>query len=267
MLTELPAAPPMTNPSRPANKILAALPYEEFRRLESNLSEVSFTLGTIVYTPEQPIKDIYFVNRGIISWLTALADGNTVEAGVIGPEGVAGIEVVLGATSTPNQGLAQSPVEALRIGAADLVTEFRRGGMLHDLLLRFLHTMYIQVTQTAGCNRLHTLDQRLARWLLMTHDRINGDQFNLTQEFLSRMLGVRRAGVSVAANTLRQLGLIDYRRGDIQVLNRRALAALSCECYAVVKAEYDRALTSPNGNPLPEKQPKPRRRVSVAPTV
>ena len=257
----------MTNPSRPANKILAALPDEEFRRLEPNLREVSFHLGRIVYTPDQPMKHVYFVNRGIISWLAALEDGNTVEAGVIGPEGVAGIEVVLGATSSPNQGLAQSEVEALRIGAADLVAEFRRGGMLHDLLLRFLHTMYIQVTQTAGCNRLHTLDQRLARWLLLTHDRINGDQFYLTQEFLSRMLGVRRAGVSVAANTLRQLGLIDYRRGDIQVLNREALAALSCECYAVVKAEYDRALISTNGNALSEKKPTRRSRINVAPPV
>lgn len=191
--------------------------------------------------PGQPIEHVYFVNRGIISWLAALEDGNTVEAGVIGPEGVGGIEVVLGATSTPNQGLAQSPVEALQIGSADLVAEFRRGETLHDLLLRFLHTMYIQVTQTAGCNRLHTLDQRLARWLLMTRDRIDGESFNLTQEFLSRMLGVRRAGVSVAANTLRQMGLIDYRRGDIRVLDRSALENASCECYEVVQAEYERA--------------------------
>ena len=241
MLPQQVQPPAMTNQSRPANKILAALPDEEFQRLKPKLREVSFPLGRIVYIPDQPIEHVYFVNRGIISWLATLEDGNTVEAGVIGPEGVGGIEAVLGATSTPNQGLAQSPVEALRIGAADVLTEFRRGGMLHDLMLRFMHTMFIQVTQTAACNRLHTLDQRLARWLLMTRDRVDGDQLTLTQEFLSRMLGVRRAGVSVAASSLRQMGLIDYRRGDIHVLDRRALEALSCECYGVVKAEYDRA--------------------------
>lgn len=231
----------MTNQSRPANKILAALPDEEFKRLEPKLREVSFSLGTIVYTPDQPIEHLHFINSGIISWLATLEDGNTVEAGVIGSEGVGGFAAILGAKSTPNQGLAQSQVEVLRIGAADLVAEFRRGGMLHDLLLRFTHTMFVQVTQTAACNRLHTLDQRLARWLLMTRDRIDGDQFTLTQEFLSRMLGVRRAGVSVAANSLRQMGLIDYHRGDIHVLDHRALQKVSCECYQVVKTEYDRA--------------------------
>lgn len=226
---------------RPENKILAALPDDEFERLLPKLREISFPIGTMVYIPEERIEYVHFVNRGIISWLTTLEDGNTVEAGIIGPEGVAEFATVLGATSTPNQGLAQSNVDALRIGAADLIAEFRRGGVLHDLLLRFTHTMFVQVAQTAGCNRLHTLDQRLARWLLMTHDRINGDRFNLTQEYLSRMLGVRRAGVSVAANTLRQLGLIEYRRGDIQVLDRNRLKDVSCECYEVVKAEYDRA--------------------------
>lgn len=172
---------------------------------------------------------------------------------MIGSEGVSGIETVLGATSSPNQGLAQSPVETLRIGAADLVAEFRRGEILHDLLLRFMHTMFIQVTQTAGCNRRHTLDQRLARWLLMTQDRINGTQFNLTQEYLARMLGVRRAGVSVAANTLRQMGLINYRRGDIQVLDREALEDMSCECYDVVTAEYDRIVIPRDRKALPKR--------------
>lgn len=244
MLMRLPRTLPMTSSSRPANNILAALPEKEYRRLAPHLREVSFPLGKIVYLPGQPIEHVHFINRGIISWLAALADGNTVEAGVIGPEGVGGIETILGATSSPNQGLAQSHVETLRIGAAELVAEFHRGETLHDLLLQFMHTMFIQVTQTAGCNRLHTLDQRLARWLLMTHDRTNGDEFKLTQEFLSRMLGVRRAGVSVAANTLRQMGLIDYRRGDIQVLDRNTLEGMACECYAVVKAEYDRAQDS-----------------------
>lgn len=239
-MTQVQRPSPMRNSSRPANRILSALPDEEFERLQPKLRPISFPMGEIIYHPEQPIENVYFVSRGIISWLAALEDGNTVEAGVIGPEGVAGTSAVLGATSTPNQGLTQSPVEALKIRADDLVVEFRKGGKLHDLLLRFVHTMFVQVTQTAACNRLHTLDQRLARWLLLTHDRLDGDQFTLTQDFLSRMLGVRRAGVSVAANTLRQMRLIDYHRGDIKILNHRALEDVTCECYQIVKAEYDR---------------------------
>ena len=134
---------------------------------------------------------------------------------------------------------AQSDVQASRIASKDLVTEFRQNGKLSQLLLRFVQSMFTQVAQTAACNRLHTLDQRLARWLLMTHDRIGESKLPLTQEFLSRMLGVRRAGVSVAANSLRQQGLIDYHRGDIVVVDRPGVEGLSCECYQIVKQEYD----------------------------
>jgi CRP-like cAMP-binding protein len=229
----------MTNQPRPANKILANLPEDEFEQIRPQLRAVSFPIGEILYMPEQKIEHAYFVEGGIVSLLAALEDGSTVEAGVIGPEGVAGISVVLGANSTPNQALTQSDVEALRISTADLVTEFRKNGKLHDALLRFIHTMFTQVTQTAACNRLHTLDQRLARWLLLTHDRVNGNQFTLTQEFLSRMLGVRRAGVTVAANDLRHSGMIDYHRGDIVIVNRQGLETVSCECYRIVKQEYD----------------------------
>jgi CRP-like cAMP-binding protein len=239
MLQETEIPPPMTNQPRPANRILANLPDEEFEQLRPKLRAVSFPIGEILYMPEQKIEHAYFVNRGIISLLAALEDGATVEAGVIGPEGVAGISVVLGANSTPNQALAQSDVEASRISSADLVTEFRKSGELRDRLLRFVHTMFTQVAQTAACNRLHTLDQRLARLLLMVQDRIQDKQFPITQEFLSRMLGVRRAGVSVAANDLRHSGLIDYRRGEITIINRQGLEGVSCECYQIVKHEYD----------------------------
>jgi CRP-like cAMP-binding protein len=228
----------MTKPPRPRNKILAALPDEEFARLYPKLREVSLPLGEIIYSPEQQIEHVYFINRGVISWLAALQDGSTVEAGLIGPEGMAGMAVVLGASSTPNQGLAQSPVEALKISSGDLLVEFRKGEKLHDLLLCFVHVMFTQVAQTAACNRLHTLDQRLARWLLMTQDRLDNGEFTLTQEFLSRMLGVRRAGVSVAANNLRQTGLIDYHRGDITIVDRHGLEREACDCYPIVKAEY-----------------------------
>lgn len=200
---------------------------------------MTFPIGQIVYAPEQTIEYVYFVNRGVISLLAALEDGDTVEAGLIGPEGLAGVAVVLGANSTPQQALAQSDIEAARISAQDLIAEFRRSEELRELLLRFVQAMFTQVAQTAACNRLHTLDQRLARWLLMTHDRVKTDQFTVTQEFLSRMLGVRRAGVSVAANSLRHAGMIDYRRGDILVLDRSGLERTGCECYGIVKAEYD----------------------------
>lgn len=229
----------MTNQPRPANKILANLPDDEFEQIRPKLRAVSFPIGENLYMPEQKIEHAYFVDSGVVSLLAALADGSTVEAGVIGPEGVAGISVILGASSTPNQALTQSDVEASRISAADLVTEFRKNGKLRDSLLRFVHTMFTQVTQTAACNRLHTLDQRLARWLLITHDRVASNQFTLTQEFLSRMLGVRRAGVTVAANELRHSGLIDYRRGDIVIVDRQGLEKVCCECYRIVKHEYD----------------------------
>ena len=239
MLNRTQRPPPMTNQPEPANRILSALPHEEFESIRPKLREVSFPIGKIVYEPEARIEHVYFVNRGIISWLAALENGATVEAGVIGPEGVAGVSVALGAQSTPNQALTQSDVQATRISANDLVVEFHRNGRLAALMLRFANAMFTQVAQTAACNRLHTLDQRLARWLLMTHDRVKDNEFPLTQEFLSRMLGVRRAGVSVAANNLRQLQLIQYQRGDIVVVDRKGLENASCECYQIVKREYD----------------------------
>ncbi|PYS24842.1 MAG: Crp/Fnr family transcriptional regulator [Acidobacteria bacterium] len=239
MLTQLQRPPPLKTEPRPANQILSALPQDEFERLRPNLREVQLKIGDIVYRPEETIDFVYFVNRGIVSWLATLEDGNTVEAGVIGPEGVAGVPVLLGARSTPNLGLAQSELFASKISSRDLIVEFRRNGELNRLILRFVHSLFTQVAQTAACNRLHTLDQRLARWLLVTHDRLKGDEFTLTQEFLSRMLGVRRAGVSVAANSLRQSGLIDYHRGNIQILDRPGLESVSCECYEIVKQEYN----------------------------
>jgi CRP-like cAMP-binding protein len=242
MLSQTQRPPPMTTDSRPGNRILGALPQQEFDRLRPHLREVSFDSGHTIYQPEETIESVYFVNRGIVSWLATLEDGNTVEAGVIGPEGVAGVAALLGAKSTPNQGLAQSDVVASRIATRDLIGEFRRNGELNRLILRFVHSLFTQVAQTAACNRLHTLDQRLARWLLMTHDRSARDTFPLTQEFISRMLGVRRAGVSVSANSLKQNGLIDFHRGNIQIVDRRGLEAAACECYQIVKEEYEQTL-------------------------
>ena len=239
MLTQPPRPPPMTQQPRPANQILSTLPHEEFERLRPKLRAVTFKMGEVIYEPEEPIEAVYFINSGIVSWLATLQNGNTVEAGVIGSEGLAGVSVLLGAQSTPNLALTQAEVSALQISSKDLTTEFRKNGKLNRTVLRFVHSMFTQVAQTAACNRLHTLDQRLARWLLMTHDRTDGDAVPVTQDFLSHMLGVRRAGVSVAATSLRQKGLIEYRRGNIHVLDRKGLEALSCECYEIVKQEYE----------------------------
>jgi CRP-like cAMP-binding protein len=232
----------MTTEPHMANKILAAVPRQEFEQFAAKLRPVPLKLGEILYLPEQKIDYVYFVTTGVVSLLAALENGATVEAGVIGPEGMAGISVILGADSTPNQALIQAEGQALRMSSADVRTEFRNGGKLRDLLLRYTHTLFTQVAQTAACNRLHSIEQRLARWLLLTQDRVGSDEFVLTQDFLSRMLGVRRAGVSVAANTLKQAGLIDYRRGTIIVRDRKGLEKYSCECYGIVRGEYDRYL-------------------------
>jgi len=225
-----------------SNKILAALSAGEFEQFAAKLRPVHLELGETLYMPEQKIEHVYFINRGVVSILAALENGATVEAGVIGPEGMAGIPVVLGADSTPNQALIQSEGEALRMSSRDVKIEFRKGGKLRDLLLNYTHTLFTQVAQTAACNRLHSIEQRLARWLLLTQDRVGRNEFVLTQDFLSRMLGVRRAGVSVAASTLKQAGLIDYKRGIIFVSDRQGLENYSCECYRIVKEEYDRYL-------------------------
>nr|QEO74280.1 Transcription regulator, crp [uncultured bacterium] len=224
------------------NRILAALPREEYERMAPNLKTVSLLLGSILYIPDETIQHVYFPKTCVISILAALEDGATVEAGVTGSEGMVGVPIVLGADSTPNQALTQVAGDAWQMPAENLREEFRRGGKLHDLLLRYTHTLFTQVAQTAACNRVHRIDERLARWLLITHDRVRSDCFILTQEFLARMLGVHRPGVTEAAVALREKNLINYSRGKITVLDRPGLEDASCECYRIVKEEYDRYL-------------------------
>ena len=223
-----------------ANNILAALPGAELDKFASKLRPVKLELGAIVYSPDDKIEHVYFPTSGVVSLLAAFEDGSTVEAGIIGSEGIVGTPVVLGADFTPHQALVQADGDALKMTASDLRVALQNDGLLLAVLLRFTNSLFTQVAQTAACNRAHTLEQRLARWLLLTHDRVKQSEFTLTQEFLSRMLGVRRAGVSVAANTLREIHAIDYRRGKVVVLDRQGLERASCECYQVVKDEYDR---------------------------
>ena len=225
-----------------SNAILNALSESRLAQLLPKLRTVELELGQVLYEPEQSIDYVYFPTAGIISLLAAFEDGATVEAGVIGTEGMLGTPVVLGAETTPHQALVQASGQAMRMSARDLTGEVENDGSLLKSVLRYTNAMFIQVAQTAACNGLHTIEQRLARWLLLTHDRVRADEFLLTQEFLSRMLGVRRAGVSVAANNLKQYGAIDYRRGNVIVADRKRLEHTSCECYEAVKQEYDRYL-------------------------
>jgi CRP-like cAMP-binding protein len=233
--------PEATQPP-PQNKILAALPSEEYDRLLSHLTPVSLPLGESLYETEDRIKYVYFVNTGVVSLVTHLKEGSGVEVGLVGNEGMVGLSIALGDDVSPSQAIVQIAGEGMRMGAAALREELKQGGLLQTLLLRFTMAMLRQVSQSAACNRSHHVAERLARWLLTCHDRVEGDELRLTQEFIAEMLGTRRAGVSEAAGILQGAGLIRYSRGHITVTDRAGLGEFSCECYGVVKVEYDRLL-------------------------
>jgi CRP-like cAMP-binding protein len=222
------------------NYILNALPEEDLERLLPDLEPVELKLGQVLYRPEEPIEYVYFPNNTMISVVAMTAEGQSAEIGIIGWEGMVGMDVLMGSDSTLNEHLVQHPNGALRINAAAVKTEFRRCGALHDLLLRFIRLMMIQIGQTALCNRLHTVDERLARWLLLCRDRAGTDKLQLTQEFLSIMLGTNRATVTMSAIALQSAGFIKYTRGHITIKDHEGLEDFSCECYKIVKKEYDR---------------------------
>jgi len=222
------------------NRILAGLSAETYEQVAPHLKEVSLRLGTVLQMPEQRIEQIYFPTTCMISLLATLEGGESVETGVVGYEGVVGISAVLGVDVASSEALVQVGGEALQMKAEALPYLIKHGGEFHDILLRYTHTIFMQVAQTAACNRAHTLDERLARWLLLTHDRVLADRFEATHEFLARMLGTRRAGVSVAASALRDAGVIDYTRGQVTIVDRKGLENASCECYQIVKTEFDR---------------------------
>jgi CRP-like cAMP-binding protein len=225
------------------NRILAALPPEEYERLQKHLTPVSLPLGETLYRPEENITEVYFVNTGVISFVASLKDGGSVEVGLLGNESMIGLSIVLGDDLSPNHAIVQIADGALRMKASALREELKSDGQLLGLLLRSILLMIKQVSQTAVCNASHPVGQRLARWLLMCHDRVNGDQLKLTQEFISQMLGIRRSGVSEAAILLQGNGLIEYSRGHITILNRAGLEEFACECYGIVRAEAERLFT------------------------
>ena len=224
----------------PENRILAALPAAEYERLLPNLKPVALEYKQVLYEPNKTIRYAYFPERGIISMVSTVIDRAVVEVGLAGREGMVCPAVFLGANSTPHQGVVQVAGSAVRVKANLLREEFKRGGRLQDLLLRYTQAQLVQIAQTAVCNRLHPLEGRLSRWLLMTHDRVDGDEFLLTQDVISRMLGAQRTGVTDAAGALQKKGIIRYSRGKIAVLDRQGLEEAACDCYLIVKEEFDR---------------------------
>lgn len=229
------------------NRLLAALPAEDYQRLVPHLELVSLPLEKVIYEPGEPIKHVYFPHQAIVSLVSTMEDGSTVEVGLVGNDGMVGTPVFLGGNTTTNRAFVQLAGSGMRMEAIRLKAEFNRAGSLQSLLLRYTQALLTQVSQLAACNRAHTVEERLARWLLTVSDRVQSDQFPLTQEFISQMLGVRRSGVTVAAGTLSQAGMIRYTRGKITVLNREDLEATSCECYGTIKNELERLLGTGRG--------------------
>lgn len=231
---------PTTKRAAPvANRLLASLPKKEYQRLLPDLEPVPLAFGDILYEPGDIISQVYFPDNGIISLLSSVESQKVLEVGIVGNEGVAGLPVVLGVRVSLNRGLVQSAGTAMRMKAAVLQREFERDGALQKQLHRYLHSLLTQISQSAVCNRFHTVDARLARWLLMTHDRVGADEFQLTQEFLSNMLGVRREAVSKAAGAIQKREFVNYSRGHITILNRAGLEATACQCYRIIKNESD----------------------------
>lgn len=225
------------------NRLLAALPKKEYQRLLPDLEPVTLTFGDILFEPGDRLRHVYFPDNSIISLLAAVDDHALLEVGLVGNDGMAGLSVFMGVNRTRSRALVQASGDAMRMKATALGKEVNNGGALHKLLHRYTHALITQISQSAACNRFHQVNARLARWLLMTHDRVEGNEFRLTQEFISNMLGVRREQVTLAAGALQKKKLISYSRGRIKILNRAGLEASSCNCYRVVKDEYDNFLT------------------------
>ena len=228
--------PAAKNKSIP-NRLLAALPNNEYQELLPYLREVPLNFGEVIYNPKDTIKEVYFPNGGIISLVAGAKEQSSLEVGMVGNEGMVGISVFLGVNSSTNRAVVQGTGSALRLRPSALLRATRNGGAFTRILQRYTHSVLTQITQSAVCNQFHSIDARLARWLLMTQDRMADDEFQLTQNFLSNMLGVRREGVSIAAGELQRRKLITYSRGRLRVLNRKGLEATSCDCYEYVRSE------------------------------
>ena len=227
---------------QPPNKLLAALPANDYQRLIPHLKLVSLPVKQILYEAGEPITHVYFPDKSMVSIVTTMEDGSTAEVGIVSNEGMVGIPVILGDNITTTTAFVQIAGAAMQMDADVLRGEFNRGGAIQTLLLCYVQAVYSELAQGVACNRLHILEERLARWLLTVSERLESKDFPLTQEFIAQMLGVRRSGVTVAASTLSRAGMITYQRGHISILNREDLSATSCECYRVIQNEFARLL-------------------------
>jgi CRP-like cAMP-binding protein len=223
------------------NILLAMLARADRERLERNLEPVPLDTGQVLFEPDAPISHVYFVDEGVASVVSAMTEG-TVEVGTIGPEGLVGVPILLHADRTPTRTFIQVAGRGRRMTADDLRTAVADSPTLQRALLRYAQAYMEQVAQTAACNRLHTLEERCARWLLMTQDRLGADVLPLTQQFLSYMLGVHRPAVTLAAGSLQKAGLIKYVRGKVRVIDREGLEAAACECYAITRRAFARLI-------------------------
>jgi CRP-like cAMP-binding protein len=228
--------------NKSSNHLLAALPATEWERWQSQLELIDLKLGQVLYESGGKMQHVYFPVSSIISLLFVLENGSSAEIAVVGNEGIVGVSLFMGGETTPSRAVVQSAGKCIRLNAEMLKKEFKNSLPVMHLLLRYTQALITQMTQTAVCNRHHSLDQQLCRWLLLSLDRLTGKHLVMTQELIANMLGVRREGVTEAAGRLQKAGLISYTRGKIEVLNREGLEARTCECYAVVKKEYDRLL-------------------------
>jgi CRP-like cAMP-binding protein len=226
--------------ARTENRLLASLPSSEYARLVPHLKLITLEYKQILFEPHRPLRYAYFPEDSIISMVSTVIDKAVVEVGLAGRQEMACVAAFLGANSTPHQGIVQCQGRAMRIRSNVLREEFQRGGKLQELLLRHTQALLVQVAQTAVCNRLHGLEARLCRWLLMIHDRVDGDEFLLTQDIISMMLGAQRTGVTGAAGVLQKRTIISYSRGRMTILERQKLEETVCECYWIVREEYDR---------------------------
>jgi CRP-like cAMP-binding protein len=232
------------------NHLLAALPENEYRRLAPDLESVELEQGQVLCESGGQLRHMYFPTTAIVALMYVLENGSSAEIAVVGNEGLLGVSLFMGGETTPSRAVVQNAGHAYRVPAALLKDEFNRAGPVLRLLLRYTQALITQMTQTAVCNRHHAIEQQLCRWLLLSLDRLPGDDLVMTQELIANLLGVRREGVTVAAGNLQRAELISYARGHIKVLDRAGLESAVCECYGVVKLEYDRLLSDiPRGDP------------------
>jgi CRP-like cAMP-binding protein len=237
------------------NGLLAAMPAAEQERLAPDLELVDLVMKANIYGVDQPIAHVYFPLNSVISMVAELDDQTVVEVATVGAEGVAGLPAFLGATSSPHQAFCQVPGKAVRLTVAALQRFFLDDGVLHELMHRYTQAVMVFLAQNVACNRLHNTDERSARWLAQTHDRVGEDSFPMTQEFLGQMLGVRRATVSLSARTLQGAGLIRYSRGRITILDKAGLHAAACNCYYTVRDEFDK-MSHHDASRLPPRKPR-----------